>query len=212
MENGSLFVWVGGLPGIDWVNTEVVRHGRPTDLIVTGNDLLTWLQEADLLQAGERERIRAVWDRSPEQEFATLTAARAFRAVLRRTLDEILRTGRVADASMEAINERLRLRTGSYQLRATEQGGHISQFVEQSSCTTTECLLGRLAQTAEALLCQADLTLIRRCENPNCVLYFYDTTKNHTRRWCSMTACGNRAKAAAHYLRKKAAEASSAAV
>jgi predicted RNA-binding Zn ribbon-like protein len=34
-------------------------------------------------------------------------------------------------------------------------------------------------------------------------LYFYDTTKNHTRRWCSMTGCGNRAKAAAFYERKK---------
>jgi predicted RNA-binding Zn ribbon-like protein len=36
---------------------------------------------------------------------------------------------------------------------------------------------------------------IRRCAHPNCVLYFYDTSKNGTRRWCSMRTCGNRAKA-----------------
>jgi predicted RNA-binding Zn ribbon-like protein len=33
------------------------------------------------------------------------------------------------------------------------------------------------------------------------VLFFYDTTKNHARRWCSMAFCGNRHKVAAHYRR-----------
>jgi len=28
------------------------------------------------------------------------------------------------------------------------------------------------------------------------VLYFYDTTKNHRRQWCSTAACGNRHKVA----------------
>jgi predicted RNA-binding Zn ribbon-like protein len=44
---------------------------------------------------------------------------------------------------------------------------------------------------------------IRRCQHPACVLWFYDTTRNSTRRWCSMTTCGNRAKAQRHYDRAK---------
>ena len=44
---------------------------------------------------------------------------------------------------------------------------------------------------------------IRRCQHPACVLWFYDTTRNSTRRWCSMTTCGNRAKAHRHYDRAK---------
>jgi predicted RNA-binding Zn ribbon-like protein len=35
------------------------------------------------------------------------------------------------------------------------------------------------------------------------VLWFYDTTRNGTRRWCSMAICGNRAKAHRHYDRVK---------
>ena len=42
---------------------------------------------------------------------------------------------------------------------------------------------------------------IRQCEHPSCVLYFYDTTGR--RRWCSMTGCGNRAKAQRHYARQR---------
>lgn len=42
---------------------------------------------------------------------------------------------------------------------------------------------------------------IRRCAHEACVLRFFDTSRNGTRRWCSMAACGNRAKASRHYAR-----------
>ena len=44
---------------------------------------------------------------------------------------------------------------------------------------------------------------IRRCANHACVLHFYDTSRNGTRRWCSMAGCGNRAKAARHHARER---------
>ncbi|MEV4340137.1 CGNR zinc finger domain-containing protein [Streptomyces sp. NPDC049590] len=42
---------------------------------------------------------------------------------------------------------------------------------------------------------------IRACAGPDFVLHFYDVSKNGTRRWCSMSGCGNRAKAQRHYAR-----------
>lgn len=42
---------------------------------------------------------------------------------------------------------------------------------------------------------------IRLCAGPVCVLHFYDISRNGSRRWCSMAACGNRDKAARHYAR-----------
>ena len=44
---------------------------------------------------------------------------------------------------------------------------------------------------------------IRRCAHPTCVLYFHDTSRAGTRRWCSMETCGNRAKAGRHYARTR---------
>ncbi|MUL68103.1 hypothetical protein BOO86_26770 [Mycobacterium sp. CBMA 234] len=44
---------------------------------------------------------------------------------------------------------------------------------------------------------------IKPCAHPHCILWFYDTSKNGTRRWCSMAICGNRAKAARHYAAKR---------
>jgi predicted RNA-binding Zn ribbon-like protein len=45
---------------------------------------------------------------------------------------------------------------------------------------------------------------IRQCEHGRCVLWFLDTSRNGTRRWCSMARCGNRAKAERHYRRTRA--------
>ncbi|MFG3345404.1 CGNR zinc finger domain-containing protein [Streptomyces sp. NPDC048018] len=44
---------------------------------------------------------------------------------------------------------------------------------------------------------------IRKCAHDACILHFFDTSRNGTRRWCSMAACGNRAKASRHYARTK---------
>ncbi len=59
------------------------------------------------------------------------------------------------------------------------------------------------AESAADLLCTGDLSLVKKCQHDACILYFYDTTKNHARQWCSMELCGNRMKAAMHYRRKK---------
>ncbi|MFF7351554.1 MULTISPECIES: CGNR zinc finger domain-containing protein [Streptomyces] len=44
---------------------------------------------------------------------------------------------------------------------------------------------------------------IRSCSGGGCILHFFDTSRNGTRRWCSMAVCGNRAKASRHYARSK---------
>jgi predicted RNA-binding Zn ribbon-like protein len=60
-----------------------------------------------------------------------------------------------------------------------------------------------LSPPAADLICGVDFRLIRACEGSVCTLLFLDRTKAHGRRWCSMAACGNRAKAAAHRARKR---------
>ncbi|NRQ30309.1 hypothetical protein HII36_00425 [Nonomuraea sp. NN258] len=46
---------------------------------------------------------------------------------------------------------------------------------------------------------------VRKCANPECVLWFLDVSKNGSRRWCSMEACGNRAKVGRFHQRAKSA-------
>ena len=62
-------------------------------------------------------------------------------------------------------------------------------------------LLMPLANAAAELLTAIDLSRVKRCRGDCCDMYFLDTSRNRTRAWCEMAACGNRAKAAAYYER-----------
>ena len=44
---------------------------------------------------------------------------------------------------------------------------------------------------------------LRPCANPECSLFFLDRSRGGAGRWCSMAACGNRAKARRHYERHR---------
>jgi predicted RNA-binding Zn ribbon-like protein len=57
--------------------------------------------------------------------------------------------------------------------------------------------LAIFARQIALFLAEANLKYLHRCANTtSCTLYFYDTTKNHRRRWCSVAVCGNRHKVA----------------
>jgi predicted RNA-binding Zn ribbon-like protein len=47
------------------------------------------------------------------------------------------------------------------------------------------------------MLTEDDLSRLRKCANPECVLYFYDVSKGGKRRWCSLDICGNKLRMAA---------------
>jgi predicted RNA-binding Zn ribbon-like protein len=44
---------------------------------------------------------------------------------------------------------------------------------------------------------------LRECASDTCAWVFIDRTKNHSRRWCDMAGCGNRAKGRAFRARQK---------
>lgn len=66
---------------------------------------------------------------------------------------------------------------------------------------TVEAFLAPVAEAVADLMANADFDLVRHCEGEACVLWFYDRTKGHRRRWCTPTGCGNRAKVAAFRAR-----------
>ena len=54
---------------------------------------------------------------------------------------------------------------------------------------------------AADLLSEQDTHRLRQCEA--CVVYFFDTSKKGSRRWCSMNICGNKLKVAAYQRRRR---------
>jgi predicted RNA-binding Zn ribbon-like protein len=199
LENRFLFV--GNYLCLDFINTEMVVAGQPVDRLSRFDNLVAWLVQAQTLDAKQAEEILGNWKSRPEAE-STLKEAIKLRASLREMAERLVKGKTVPQSTMAAINEWLAHQTGHAELKRA-RGGFEKRF--RAEFREPAQLLWPVAESAADLLCYADLTLVKKCENPACVLFFYDTTKNHSRRWCSMSACGNRMKVAAHYQRLRKA-------
>ena len=55
--------------------------------------------------------------------------------------------------------------------------------------------LGRLVATLYAAMEDANWARLKLCRSKACRWAFYDRSKNHSSRWCTMASCGNREKA-----------------
>lgn len=186
---------LGNLPWLDLVNTEALSEGEPVDRLSSYGDLLAWLESAGLMAEANtrapRERTEAA---------AVFRQAITLRAHLRRMAERLTEGKSPTDEQLDAINRILAERPTHPKLIRKARGFSVTLVAERESPLQ---LLAPVAESAAWLLEQGKLELLRRCENPKCVLYFYDTTRNGARRWCSMAGCGSRAKAAAYYERQR---------
>lgn len=191
------FYFIGNYLCLDFINTEVAAEGRPVNLLTSFDDLMAWHVEAQVLDARRTEELMKAWDGRPEAETA-LTRALELRMILRQMAERLVKGRSVPTATVAVINDLLKNQIGYAELRRAKSG---FEKCLHANFTEPSHLLLPIAESACDLLCYSDPSRIKRCENDACVLFFYDTTKNHSRRWCSMSACGNRMKVAAHYRR-----------
>ena len=169
-------------PVLDLLNTQANVDAVPVDFWQHDADVARWLARLGWFKEGEIPEFEAG---------ALLAAARHLREVIRGLLEQ-RKAGQLGDPA--ALNAFLRKAVSYPQLLWTAPGE--LNLHRQRKQQTPEQFLAPLAEAAADLLVNADFELIRTCEHPECVLWFYDRTKAHKRRWCSMALCGNRHKVA----------------
>lgn len=159
---------------LDLVNTAWQENGVWRDLLADRRGHEQWLRENEL--AGPA---------TPAARRALVEARGAIRAALERP-----RAAALADLDRILEHGRLRVRASN------KPAGREELEVRRewrAPWLAVRDLLRLLDQHPDR---------VRKCANPECVLWFLDTTRSGTRRWCSMTACGNRLKARRHYRRQ----------
>jgi predicted RNA-binding Zn ribbon-like protein len=189
------FIIVADNLSLDFLNTQIVDDGKPKDLLNDFEDFVEWAEAVKLLEPVQVERFIRDWNKQSETKkfFAEL---KEFRRTLREMVEAIAKIKAVKPSTIKMINSVLNQGYGYHELVKTESGFE-KRF--RSNFDKPQQLLIPIAESAADLISYGNPKNLRKCEG--CILYFYDTTKNHRRRWCSMNACGNRAKAAAFYKR-----------
>src|SRR5262245_10574494 len=192
------FPLVGNHLSLDFVNTKIMEDGVPKDLLNGLGDVATWAGAVKLLDLPKAKKLAKLWeDAENRDEFEEVLR---FRKVLHELVEAIARHESVPTPILNVINAQLRKLSGYTEVLRSEEGFTKRFFLEIHAPSQ---LLGPVAEAAANLLCYGNPAYVKKCENPACVLYFYDGTKKHSMRWCSMKACGNRRKVAAFYQRQR---------
>ena len=181
---------------LDYVNS-TPNHSDPSENYLNRYaDLISWSMDVTLLNENEAQHLIETASRQPAQANAIHAKAIVLREAIYRLLSDIAQGQKPKPADLDVLNAGLSEAMAHMRLKPAGKG-----FVWEWETDDLDFMLWQVAWSAGELLRSDDLKYLRKCEG--CDWLFLDTSRNHSRRWCDMRTCGNRAKARRHYERMR---------
>jgi predicted RNA-binding Zn ribbon-like protein len=174
---------------------------HPVEELKDYGDLLIWGQEAALISNEQAENLKLYGLEHPEE----INMAYDLAIEVREAIYRIFSNHYARKPALEADLALLSTVTcqAMSNLRLIPEGNSY-EWQLPKCVDSTDLIIWPVARAAAELLTSKKASLVRECEDDRgCGYLFIDSTKNHSRRWCSMESCGNRAKARRHYSRKQ---------
>jgi predicted RNA-binding Zn ribbon-like protein len=189
---------VGGDPALELVNT--VGDDRVSDPFDDYGSFAAWAARVGVIDDTTAVRLAARGRDRPDAAEWALTAARELRGVV-DTVFRPLASG-VGEPPPDAL-AKLAARAGA----AVERARLVpddGRFRLAWDGYDLERPLWPLASVAVELLRSGPLDRLKACED--CPWLFLDTSRNRSRRWCSMEDCGSRSKMRRYRARRATAD------
>jgi predicted RNA-binding Zn ribbon-like protein len=196
------FGFIAGNLSVDFTNTLSSRKdGPPREHLTDYPALLAWGRQAGVLTNTEAAQLRALGAAHPADAAAVVAEARALREAIYRIFTAGIEDRAVDDADLATLNDRLE-RALAHAWVVREDGGFRWGWCGDAAL---DRMLWPVARATADLLTGPEAQRVSECRGDDCGWLFVDQTRNHSRHWCSMDGCGNRAKARRHYARRKTA-------
>ncbi len=180
--------WLGARLAIDFVNTHRERWRRNVETLVSTDDLSLWLQQANLLD----EPVTAT--------AAQLRGARRLRDAINTGIQAAIGHTPTPPRATDEINRWLLHACLPQRLQTRSDG--LSVLLATPAADPIRHALAQVALDAGTLLGTDQRDRLRICASETCSARFYDASRAGTRRWCSMSGCGNTAKGRRHRARQ----------
>ena len=191
---------VGGRLCLDFINT-VDRGdvGFLEEWLTDAIALINWGQQVQLLTPQQAEQLRQQAQQQPKLAQSAFERAIELREVLYHIFSAVSAGQPPLPSDLAHLNEEL---AAAYSQSQLVWDG--SKFVRlQMNGEQIDSIVWQIVKSTEELLLDPMLDRVRECAGIDCGWIFLDTSRNHSRRWCDMEDCGNRAKARRHYNRSK---------
>ncbi|CAN5653842.1 hypothetical protein BH18CHL1_BH18CHL1_05120 [soil metagenome] len=185
--------------GLAFVNTLAFDRGAALEQLPGVDDALHWLHDHELLHTDSMVALRHQFADDQEAADKRLARVHRVRAAMRELVDAAVERRPPEPRALERINRVLRT-PYTYELVPALDGVSLDH---RHDGDPVEGALARLAESIAREVSQGDPARLRICSNDDCRWVFHDPSPSGRRRWCDMSTCGNRAKAARYRERKK---------
>lgn len=191
----------GGHVCLDFVNTLDDRpSSEPKELLATYLDLARFAEDSEAITPDQADRLVERSPLMPEVAQKALAAAIELREALNALFAAAMHKKPAPAKALIQLNGFV---LGAAQhLQLVESKGRFEWRFDNLP-NDLYAPLWPIARAAGELLASDQLAYVRACASETCRWLFLDTSKNHRRRWCDMTQCGNRAKAREFYARQR---------
>ncbi len=165
---------------------------HPEDTLHSYADLVVWAREAGLTTDREARRLLSRAQAHPDAAGRSLEKARRLREAIYRIFIAVIEQRSVRAADLDELNVVVKKLGEGAQIKHARAGFVWSWNAERGDL---DSFLGVIALSATNLLLSDKHRWIGQCaDDRGCGWLFLDASKNHSRRWCDMNDCGNRAK------------------
>jgi predicted RNA-binding Zn ribbon-like protein len=194
------FTTSGGWPALNFCNTADGNLCSAWDEnLHTYSDLVTWGEQQGIIDAPASARLRAKAADTPTSADAALERAYALRMTLYHLFSAAAAETPAEPEALADFDRALKAAAAHLALLPVNDHYHLELLLPGDDLD--EIAWG-ITWSASELLVSENLHRVHECAGEDCSWLFLDTTRNHSRRWCDMKGCGNRAKARAFYRRK----------
>jgi predicted RNA-binding Zn ribbon-like protein len=191
---------IGGDLSLDFINT-VSDHDTENlkEHLHSYAALLAWARHTGILTSAMALRLQRRAGREPAEAQSILERAITLRESLYRIVMAAAAGEKAVPADLEVLNLNLAHALPHARVVYAPEG---MTWAWEHSEDALDQVLWPIARSAANLLTSDRVGRVRECNSDTCGWLFVDASKNHSRRWCSMSDCGNRAKASRFYKRK----------
>lgn len=185
---------------IDFVNTIEDPFGERQDFLHTYDDLVRWCSYSGALADAEADELRELAARRAGDTHGAFAEAIGLRSSLDRIFRSLAQGDRPPAADMHLLQQKY---AEAIPIATLVRSGETLAWSWRGLADLRQPVW-LVLQSAIEVLTEGDLRRVKQCPGANdCGWLFYDTSRNATRRWCSMEGCGSRVKMRRHYARKK---------
>jgi predicted RNA-binding Zn ribbon-like protein len=189
---------VGGRLAINFANLPSLPASPPSD-VLSWEELIEFLRTAQIISAERAGELMELTETDPQSAFGLLNRAGRLRDALRSAFRQLALRQHIPREYVQPINDVLQVTEGHDELVEAAKSWRIEYVAREGGL---DWLLAAVARSAAEIISEGEATRVRLCANPSCSLIFYDASRTHRRRWCSMSLCGNRHKVAAFARRR----------